>query len=50
MRAILALDRRLLAWDSLRWADLLGVTPSAIRQTPFWKEDRGRAIEAAGYG
>jgi hypothetical protein len=46
MRSICGLDRRCLGWNSPRWAEFLGVTSAAIRQTHFWKNDRQRAIEA----
>jgi hypothetical protein len=46
MRMICGSDRRFLAWDSEQWSELLGVSSPAIRKTPFWREDRQRAIEA----
>ena len=46
MREICRNDRRFLAWDSVKWASLLGVTDAAIRKTLFWRVDRLKAIEA----
>jgi hypothetical protein len=46
MREICGIDRRFLGYESPQWADLLGVSDAAIRKTPFWKQDRQRAIEA----
>ncbi len=42
MRRISEIDRRVCAWTSSRWADLLRVSASAIRQTGWWKVDRVR--------
>jgi hypothetical protein len=38
LRELCAFDKRFLAWDSPQWADLLGVTARAVRDTRFWKE------------
>jgi hypothetical protein len=46
MRAICGIDRRFLAWNSVKWAELLGITDAAIRKTPFWQVDRQLAINA----
>jgi hypothetical protein len=46
MRAICAVDRRFLGWNSVQWAHLLGVKDAAIRKTTFWVSDRKLAIEA----
>jgi hypothetical protein len=46
MRAICAIDRRYLGWNSVQWAQLLGVKDAAIRKTTFWISDRKLAIEA----
>jgi hypothetical protein len=40
MSQIYKLDNRVLEWDSPQWAALLRTTPSAIRQTNFWQNDR----------
>jgi GTPase SAR1 family protein/Leucine-rich repeat (LRR) protein len=40
MRRIFDVDRRCVAWKSPEWSRLLGVTPDAVRQTSWWKEDR----------
>ena len=44
MRDIFAIDERVIAYNSNKWAEILGVTPSAVRQCPWWKEDRARVI------
>jgi len=46
MRAICGIDRRLLAYNSLQWSELLDVSDAAIRKTKFWTKDRAIAIEA----
>jgi hypothetical protein len=46
IRAICAIDIRFISWDSRGWAELLGVADGAVRNTPYWKEDRKRAIAA----
>ena len=38
MRAIHKIDPTAAAWDSPRWAEVLGVSDAAIRKNPFWKE------------
>ena len=40
MRAIYKIDHRVLGWKSPQWAELLKVTPSAIRKTRWWMVDR----------
>ncbi len=40
MREIYERDNRVIAWDSVRWAGLLGVTDAAIRKATWWKTDR----------
>jgi hypothetical protein len=42
--AICDIDKRFLAWNSTKWAELFGVKPSAIRKSPFWKKDRPERI------
>jgi hypothetical protein len=42
MRAIYAIDSRAVGWDSPRWAKVLQVTPPAIRQTDWWRQERKR--------
>ena len=42
--AICEIDRRHLAWDSPRWADLLRVSDAAIRKSHFWKTWRPERI------
>lgn len=42
MRQIYEIDARCLGWLSPKWAKLLAVTPEAVRQTPWWREDRKR--------
>jgi hypothetical protein len=42
MQALAALDRRYRGYDSPKWADLLQVTPAAVRQTSFWKTRKQR--------
>jgi len=42
MRAIYAIDRRAVGWDSPKWARLLGVSAAAIRQTDWWRKERKR--------
>lgn len=42
MRDIYKLDRRVLAWDSPRWARLLRVTDAMVRRTDWWRVDRKR--------
>jgi hypothetical protein len=42
MREICYLDRRMLAKNSVEWAEALGITDSGVRQTLFWREDRPR--------
>lgn len=37
MAAIYALDRRARGWKSPRWAEILGVTDQAVRQTTWWR-------------
>jgi hypothetical protein len=46
MREICGIDRRFLGYNSTQWAQLLSTSDAAIRKTPFWKQDRQRAIEA----
>lgn len=38
MRELCKVDRRYLGFNSKQWSVVLGVTPSAIRQTGFWQE------------
>ena len=40
MRAIYAIDNRVLGWTSVKWAEVLGVSDPAIRQTDWWKHER----------
>ncbi|MCI0460798.1 MAG: hypothetical protein L0Z62_27940 [Gemmataceae bacterium] len=42
MRAIYAIDSRALGWTSEKWAKVLNVTGSAIRQVDWWRIDRVR--------
>jgi hypothetical protein len=44
LRAIYAVDNRVLGWDSNRWAGMLTSTPQAVRKTDWWKTDRQRLI------
>jgi hypothetical protein len=48
MRTICGIDRCWAAKQSPSWADLLGVSESAIRKTPFWRKDRARIFEIDG--
>jgi hypothetical protein len=45
MRTICRTNCQYLGWKSKQWADLLGISDSAIRQSTFWRQDRKRAIE-----
>lgn len=40
MQTICIIDKSYLGWNSKRWADLLGVSAAAIRQTATWKNIR----------
>jgi hypothetical protein len=42
MREIIKEDRRFDGFDSYKWAQLLNVTASAIRQTVFWQDRKAR--------
>jgi hypothetical protein len=42
MGDIYTLDNRAVGWTSTRWADILGVTGAAIRQTEWWTTHRKR--------
>jgi hypothetical protein len=42
MQAIYEIDRRVLGWDSPKWAKVLGVTEAAIRKNHWWREERTR--------
>ncbi len=42
MRAIYAIDNRVLGWDSPKWAKALKVKSQAIRKTEWWRIDRVR--------
>jgi hypothetical protein len=45
MRAIYAIDNRVLGWDSPKWSSVLHVTDAAVRKCDWWKQDRPRLIE-----
>jgi hypothetical protein len=45
MRNIWVIDNRVLAWNSPKWAKVLGVTDAAVRKTDWWKVDRSRLRE-----
>jgi hypothetical protein len=42
MRAIHAIDNRVVGWDSPKWASVLHVSDAAVRKTDWWKNDRPR--------
>jgi hypothetical protein len=42
MRAIYAIDSRVVGWTSGKWAEALTVTDAAVRQTDWWRTDRKR--------
>jgi hypothetical protein len=42
MRDIYTRDRTCLAWNSNRWAQVLGISEQAVRKTAWWTEDRQR--------
>jgi hypothetical protein len=44
MQIIYEIHRPALAWDSGKWATLLQVSDSAIRQTDWWKKERTRLM------
>jgi len=47
MRAVCRIDERHWHWKSTQWADLLGISDAAVRQTRFWKEDRAEHVAKA---
>jgi hypothetical protein len=42
MRMIYAIDNRVLGWTSDKWAQVLRVSDSAVRQTDWWRSGRKR--------
>jgi hypothetical protein len=42
MRAIYAIDNRVVGWRSGKWSKVLRVTAAAVRQTDWWKTERTR--------
>jgi hypothetical protein len=42
---ILVLEPRLVGWKSPQWAKLLGISDSAVRQTPWWIDRKGERPE-----